>query len=47
MKVTKILYNWVDLLDWFRFAETHFTTYQFVADQSSLGGWPKKRVKSQ
>ena len=42
-KVTKILYHWFLLLDWFRFWETHFTTYQwFVADQSaiipSLGG---------
>jgi hypothetical protein len=44
IKVTQILYHWFLLLDWFRFWETHFTTYQrFVADQSvispSLGGY--------
>ena len=43
MKVIKILYHWTLLLDWFRYWETHFTTYQrFVHDQSaispSLGG---------
>jgi len=44
IKVTKIFYHWILLLDWFRFWERHFTTYQrFVADQSaispSLGGY--------
>jgi len=43
LKVTKILYHCFLLLDWFRFWETHLTTYQrFVAGQSaiipSLGG---------
>ena len=37
MKVTKILYYWLLLLDQFRFCETHFTIYQqFVADQSAI-----------
>ena len=49
IKVTKILYHCFLLLDWFRFWETHFTTYQrFVADQSviisSLGGWRNRGI---
>jgi len=55
VQVTKILYHLFLLLDWFRFWETHFTTYQqFVADQSaispSLGGrnvwifFPEKKI---
>jgi len=35
--VTKILYHRCLLLNWFRFWERHFTTYQqFVADQSAI-----------
>jgi len=36
IKLTRILHNSFLLFDWFRFCNTHFTTYQFVADQSAI-----------
>ena len=37
IKVTKVRYHWLLLLEQFRFCETHFTTYpRFVADQSAM-----------